>query len=210
MTKEEFGEKLQKIFHPDDPFPKSEPLEKIIEQYWHKYRVAQVLLPGSILEYGVRGGYSAWSFLQAVPDAFYKGVDLYEERPNDTLKFYHEHAEKVLRDIDAQFSIEKKETRSYVPHRKYDLIHLDACHDREGVCAEMETFSWLGDNGAVLVDDAGYKSVMDGVRDWMRRNNRTSFLFLVDLRGQALLSKLDDQLPALAERLRDCADVHAV
>jgi hypothetical protein len=211
MTKEEFGEKLQKIFHPDDPFPKSEPIEKIIEQYWHKYRVSETLAPLHILEYGVRGGYSAWSFLQAAPKAGYMGVDLYELRLNDTLAHYRNHAEGMLSLAGVEWRIVQFDTRTFKPRGTFfDLFHLDACHDEEGVSLELQVFDCLSTSGAALIDDGAVQAVLGGVAAWMKKAGRSRYLYIDDLRGQVLIPKEEARLEAFAEALSDCAVVRSL
>jgi hypothetical protein len=46
-----------------------------VDYYKLKYSIAQAIQPKSILEIGVRYGYSARSFLEACPMAHYLGID---------------------------------------------------------------------------------------------------------------------------------------
>ncbi len=46
-----------------------------VDYYRMKWAIAKVLQPESILEVGVRFGYSARAFLEACPDAVYTGID---------------------------------------------------------------------------------------------------------------------------------------
>lgn len=205
-NKKEFGEQLQKIFHPDDPFPKSEPIEKIIDQYWHKLQVADAIRPSSVLEYGVRGGYSAWSFLTAAPQARYVGVDLYEKRPNDTPAFYRDHALQLLCQFGTRVEIHQEGTERFPLMTDFDLVHADASHDEAGVFAEVShTFPWVSSRGAMLVDDCGVYPVMDGVRRWLIAIGRRSYLYIDDLRGQVLVPRDERHTEWLLAQLPDCA-----
>ena len=66
---------IAEYLHPADPFVQSLPLDTLQECYLFKHRLAQLLQPKSILELGVRYGYSAAAFLSACPMASYLGLD---------------------------------------------------------------------------------------------------------------------------------------
>lgn len=62
----------------------NDPLNKYFDQWVDYYRmkwaIAKAVSANSILEIGVRYGYSAHAFLSALPDACYLGVDSDEAR----------------------------------------------------------------------------------------------------------------------------------
>src|SRR5215469_18824935 len=60
--------------HPEDPLRHLFP--DWVPYYRMKWAIARVLQPRSILEIGVRFGYSALAFLNASPSARYLGIDL--------------------------------------------------------------------------------------------------------------------------------------
>src|SRR5262245_7942394 len=68
---------VSEYVHPQDPWPACEGLspEQVRRQYLCKHDLALALQPRSILEVGVRAGYSAAAFLAAVPTAAYLGLD---------------------------------------------------------------------------------------------------------------------------------------
>jgi hypothetical protein len=59
--------------HPDDPL--SYLFDEWQPYYRLKWAIASVVAPGSILEIGVRNGYSAGAFLGARPRARYLSID---------------------------------------------------------------------------------------------------------------------------------------
>ena len=64
---------FRKFASPQDPLSSS--FEESVDIYKMKWAIAKLLRPASILEMGVRYGYSARAFLDACPDAHYLGID---------------------------------------------------------------------------------------------------------------------------------------
>src|SRR5438477_11758442 len=65
---------FRKFANPADPL--SRLFEEWVPYYRLKFCIAKVLQPESILEIGVRFGYSARTFLEASPSATFLGIDL--------------------------------------------------------------------------------------------------------------------------------------
>lgn len=63
--------------HPADPL--SNLFDEWVPYYRLKYAIAKALRAESILEIGVRFGYSAMAFLTAVPEAKFTGIDQWRE-----------------------------------------------------------------------------------------------------------------------------------
>jgi len=100
-------------------------------QVWIKYRLAQFLQPKSIVEIGVRGGYSAWGMLMGAPTASYAGFDVYPDRffggvPNLGKEMY-ELALKNLAPYNATLTKQDSQDPAFsVPSA--DLYHVDGDH----------------------------------------------------------------------------------
>jgi len=62
--------------HPDDPWIAADGLRLVSRLYDEKARIAALLQPRSIVEIGVRAGYTAAAFLAASPGASYLGFDM--------------------------------------------------------------------------------------------------------------------------------------
>lgn len=60
--------------NPENPL--ADRFEEWVPYYREKFAIARALKPKSILEVGVRFGYSARAFLEGAPSAFYLGIDL--------------------------------------------------------------------------------------------------------------------------------------
>lgn len=124
------------------------------EYYRVKYAVAECVKPRSILEIGVRAGYSAAAFLQAGHTTHFTGLDL-NAGTWGGVKDYQAHAQKALAKyegvtVDLQFGDSQQLDR--LPGGPYDLVHVDGDHSRAGA---MHDVTLALDSGAkwVLVDD---------------------------------------------------------
>ena len=63
--------------------------QQVFRQYEIKYQICKEVNPSKIAEIGVRAGYSAWTFLQASPDAEYIGFDAVGSEKFFQLKHWH-------------------------------------------------------------------------------------------------------------------------
>ncbi len=95
------------------------------------------LEPKTILEIGVRYGYSAITFLSAVPNAKYLGID------NDTdsiggSKRSVEWAKSITKDYDSRFLIANSQNMGDLPGEDYDLIHIDEQQDGDVTFHDLE------------------------------------------------------------------------
>ncbi|WP_421908309.1 methyltransferase domain-containing protein [Methanolacinia petrolearia] len=93
--------------------------------------------PNSILEIGVRYGYSAITFLKAAPNAVYLGID------NNTDTFggsigAMEWAKKITSNYNAEFIIGDSQLMNLFPGDHWDLIHIDAQQDEDGTYNDLE------------------------------------------------------------------------
>jgi 2-polyprenyl-3-methyl-5-hydroxy-6-metoxy-1,4-benzoquinol methylase len=108
-----------------------------VPYYRMKYAIVKALEPKSILEIGVRYGYSAITFLSAVPDAQYLGID------NDTDTFGGskgaiQWAKKITKNYNAVFFIANTQEMAVLPGEYYDLIHIDGQQDGDGTFHDLE------------------------------------------------------------------------
>jgi SAM-dependent methyltransferase len=138
-----------------------------VSYYRLKWAIARTLQPASILEVGVRFGYSAAAFLDAAPvSSTYLGID------NDSDTFGGKQgainwAHAITPSSRAQFLIADSSSMDRFPGGTYDLIHLDGQQD--GVCSIADLKKALRQAKYVLVD--GYF--------WTRDNflHMSEFLF---------------------------------
>ena len=141
---------------PDDPWPPAEGMAKVLDCYDFKYRLAQLLQPASILEFGVRAGYSAAAFLSACPTASYIGVDadngqdggiigftdwaaqmLPSKFPNARIAVYKANTQQPLFSLSLSLSLPA-----------VDLFHVDADHSYAGCLCDLEHAEQIGTSGS--------------------------------------------------------------
>ncbi|AFY58271.1 methyltransferase, cyclopropane fatty acid synthase [Rivularia sp. PCC 7116] len=121
--------------NPHDPLASS--FQDWVNYYKLKWSIANVLKPNSILEIGVRFGYSAVAFLEAYPSAKYVGIDL------DTdffggVKGGINWAKKITKPFNTEFIVANTQTMKLFPGDVYDLIHVDGQQDGDGSLHDLE------------------------------------------------------------------------
>lgn len=104
--------------------------------YRLKFAIAKVLQPRSILEVGVRFGYSAVTFLKASPNASYLGIDL------DSNTFGGDvgalgWARHITAGYSAEFIVADSQKMERFPGGVYDLIHVDGQQDGTGTFHDL-------------------------------------------------------------------------
>jgi predicted O-methyltransferase YrrM len=157
-----FWAELKARFHPSDQFHP----ESWQHCYETKYSIAKLLRPASILEFGVRTGYSAFAFLSASPRARYLGIDI----NNDTHGGFSgaiDHARSILAPFEARI-IETSSgdfIRKFAEpcwhnagHRgvdqptQFEIVHIDGDHTYEGCLSDLRGAE-LFQPRAIIVDD---------------------------------------------------------
>lgn len=108
-----------------------------IDYYKTKFAICHVLQPESILEIGVRYGYSAISFLCASPLASYVGID------NDSMTYggaknAFSWAKKITKDYLADFLIMDSQQLHSLPGNYYDFVHVDGQQNGDGTFHDLE------------------------------------------------------------------------
>jgi SAM-dependent methyltransferase len=118
----------------------SDPLSALFGEWVPYYRlkfcVAKVVQPKSILEVGVRYGYSARSFLEASPSASFTGVDL------DCDSFGGQRgaldwARRITARFNATYIVADSQQMKRLPGGIYDLIHVDGQQDSLGTFHDL-------------------------------------------------------------------------
>lgn len=139
-------------WYPGDPFQPSDAARRYYEVKWN---VARRLAPSSILEIGVRAGYSAFVFMRAAPQgACYLGMDngLCDA---EARREYIAHARKLLVGMDARlWIVDAGSLRSFPSSPNgdaWDLVHVDGDHSRAGCLHDIRCAASIGRH--ILVDD---------------------------------------------------------
>lgn len=125
---------FRQFANPTDPLV--ELFDEWVDYYRLKFAIAKVVQPKSILEIGVRFGYSARSFLEASPSAKFVGIDL------DCDRFGGEPgalnwAQKILHGYNARFIVANSQKMQRFPEGSYDLVHVDGQQDGIGTFHDL-------------------------------------------------------------------------
>lgn len=127
-----------------------------VPYYRMKYAICKTINPTSILETGVRYGYSAITFLNACPNARYLGID------NDTNTFgvssgAIQYAKRVLADYHADIILADSQEMEEFPGVHWDLIHIDGQQGGDGTFHDLEMAirkaSWILVDGYFCSDE---------------------------------------------------------
>ncbi|MHC5938412.1 methyltransferase domain-containing protein [Nostoc sp.] len=155
--------------NPDDPLIHL--YRDWVDYYKLKSAISYIIKPASILEIGVRFGYSAAAFLHGYSNAKYIGIDL----DIDTfggVKGAINWAKEITKQFNTEFIVADTQAMKRLPGDLYDLIHVDGQQDGDGSFHDLELA--IKQSRYVLVD--GYL--------WTRQNFMavSDFLFqYVDL-----------------------------
>jgi SAM-dependent methyltransferase len=131
----------------------ADPLQHLFSEWVPYYRlkwaIARALQPATILEIGVRFGYSALAFLDACPSASYFGIDADCEAYGGSRGAIN-WAKERARGSKAEFLIADSQKMSSFPGGSYDLIHIDGQQDGKGTLHDLDLA--LGQGRYILVD----------------------------------------------------------
>lgn len=196
-----FDEWCNTVLHPEDTHPWNFRTREFYEEYKLKYAIAKMIRPKSILEIGVRFGYSAQSFLFAVPTALYVGIDIDEPSWGSYKGIPREWAEKKLQarypanDICTWQANTQTSSSTEFFGEQFDLIHIDADHSYKGALHDMMQF-WPSCKRIMVVDDVvEISEVARAVRDFLKQTSSAlSCGTTVTVRGAALIVREDDAI----------------
>ena len=146
------------VLYPDDVYPWNFRTQAFYEEYRQKYAIAKLVRPKTILEIGVRFGYSAHSFLMAAPHADYTGIDFDEPsygpykgvpRKWATERLMSLYPNNKIRTFNAN-----TQTDDVSRHLKdtFDMVHIDGDHSFAGALHDMKRF-WPYCRRVMVVDD---------------------------------------------------------
>jgi len=185
----------EKIICPEDPTATQERIEQYKEYYKVKYMLCKQQNPKVIAEIGVRAGYSAWTFLQACPEATYIGFDAnngtHGGQGGEDGKFAR-WAEKILESYNTKLIEMDTQTVDNLNITGVDFFHVDGDHTTVGVQHDLDlAFNAISDTGLIVVDDITYlPEVREGVYIWLNKMiGKIDTQFVESLRGEMLIRK---------------------
>jgi predicted O-methyltransferase YrrM len=143
--------------NPDDGFVRNEGLGLVRRIYAEKHAVASLLRPRSVLEIGVRYGYSAAAFLAAVPGARYYGLDKDSDSHGGTRDSYNWALKMLAEKFPlAAVSVAVQDTSELLTlpglAGAWDLVHVDGDHSEAG-CTHDLGLALAARPKWILVDD---------------------------------------------------------
>lgn len=160
--------------------------------YEHYYAISKFYQPSSILEIGVRFGYSLGTMIKA-SDKIEKvtGIDC-DEYNADSLQIAEKNIKKFIRD-DISYTFRNMNSHSI---KKFDsvadLVHIDGDHSYEGKIQDLDLVKNVGK--VIIVDDYTYlEQVRQAADDWMKNNKDIikNHFFFESIRG-TLVMELDN------------------
>jgi len=140
--------------------------------YEVKFALARLIRPRSILEIGVRAGYSALAFLTACPEASYVGIDNNGDM-HGGFRGALDHARELLAPFQAVLlemtSAAYGEQLRHDPDQSaFDLVHVDGDHSLAGCLADLRLADRLQPR-VILVDDVlGIPEVQSACDQFLR------------------------------------------
>lgn len=168
------------------------------ETYYRDYTYGSYMHnPASILEVGVKYGYSACamingSLMQEDKEIKYVGID-HQYFPNSNVKaeaLIKKHFNKV--DVTL-LNLNLLEVEGKIPgvHGMFDLIHQDAAHTVDGVVHDLcILWPYLKPGGLLVVDDCNYDLPAQGVDAFLHViKDVRSVDHIINERGQKYIQK---------------------
>ena len=150
----------------------NDPLEYLFEEWVDYYRlkwsISKAIQPTSILEIGVRYGYSARAFLDASPKAQYLGLDA-DLNTFGGSEGAIDWAKNSLKFDNVQVVRENSQSLEKFPGDQYDLIHVDGQQDGDGTFHDLNLA--LNQGRHILID--GYlwtRENFHAVNEWLWLN----------------------------------------
>lgn len=178
---------------PDDKRITVKNLNRFSEYYAVKYQICKEKNPKRIAEIGVRAGYSAWTFLQACPEAEYFGFDANNGTHGGAggqTGLFKKWAEKILTPYKFHLTDVDTQKVSTLDITDIDFFHVDGDHSTNGVQHDLDlAFKCMAKNGLILVDDITYLSTVKiGCDLWVEKmKNKITTSFVSSMRGELLI-----------------------
>ena len=187
------------IIFPGDPTASPDRVELYKLLYAEKYDIITTRCGNisTMLEIGVRAGYSAHTFLQAFPAAMFVGMDANNgthggQGGRDGR--YMQWARKILSPYNAVLLKRDTQAMTALLLVGYDFIHVDGDHTSEGVMHDLDICLPAlteTDAATILVDDYSYlETVKRGVDLWLNANSdNVRAEFINTTRGDVLIRR---------------------
>lgn len=179
---------MNPYFQPDDPFVRNDPDAERI--YIEKEALARTLTPPrSILEIGVRAGYSAAVWLSVWPQVQYHGIDS-DSHESGGWPGSHQRARAMLeKHFPGRWKITIHDTQRYdaFPQGPCDLVYVDADHTYDGCLADLYRAAKITQR--IWVDDLKHhaNTVGRAVQDFLKDRRVVGHTYHDTVRGDVLI-----------------------
>jgi predicted O-methyltransferase YrrM len=169
------------VLNPADVYPWDFRTKPWHEHYRFKYDLVRHFKPQTILEIGVRFGYSAHAFMMAAPSATYTGIDAdkaeYGARPRGWNQPCTPWAYQMLISTTGREPAIIRAEMEGMPlvYERIDFMHVDGDHSYVGCMRDLRYCHAM--HGVILVDD--YRTdepVRQAVNDFVIETGRSMFL----------------------------------
>jgi hypothetical protein len=161
---------------------------------WQKFCIARKYQPKTIIEIGVRAGYSAYAFLTAAPESYYFGFDAENGSHGGEGGPYLPWAKKQLSKFpNVTLSHLDTQTVDTLGDIKADFIHVDGDHTSNGVLHDLEMVlkNHLTPDGVIVVDDIDrIDEVKNGVAYFLRHNPNLKYKYMETFNGEVLIGNI--------------------
>ena len=167
-------EHYMKCLHPnekDNEFWKS---DETYTAFQENYDICKEFNPQSIVEIGVRYGYSAYAYLSACPTAHYYGFDLTTGnrrsggvRSTDTLPYVKETLKKHFPKSQVKLFYKNSQLCTLLKEfdEPIDFFHVDGNHSVNGCFHDLVVALYtVKEGGIILVDDITNHLVKQGTK----------------------------------------------
>lgn len=182
------------IFYPDDSVYEDWKVPRWYEYYRSKWYYAELSKAESVLEIGVRFGYSAYSFMSSSFCKSYTGWDLQE--PIDggvdfsTFEWVREKVFSRFPSIKSTLVCRNSLIGGW-GDEKYDLIHIDGDHGFSGALNDCRmAYDCLNIGGLMVVDDATFLPNVAKAVDAFLDEYDLIKVIAYSVRGDALIWKV--------------------
>jgi hypothetical protein len=126
---------------------------EVQKQYVFYFDIVKRFNSQSILEIGVRNGYSMYMMMLANPNVFYRGIEI-DMNFDGGFKGAYKHAnvliDKYFPEVDANIFIYDSQKIRSLP-RNFDLAHVDGSHSFEGALSDIELVAPIANK--IIIDD---------------------------------------------------------
>lgn len=156
-----------------------------------KYLIARRLRPRSVVEIGVRTGYSGWALCLGADTApSYVGIDSLEGLHGGTRdRSAWAHAESIIREVASPVRMVAASSHSLARLDQADLYHVDGDHSTAGALADIRLCSASsGEQSVVLVDDFDFEPMVAEAVEQFLQSSTCRWAYSPSLRGELLIA----------------------